>query len=173
MAPLATRDDLEVYLGYALPAERADFLLDGATGAVRTHCGWHIAESVTETVTLDGSGATILTLPSLHVTAVNSVTEDGDAVTVADIEWSAAGFLKRSTAWTSKLRGVVVNLTHGYATTPPEVRDIVLAAAARTSAMPVPVEREQVGDYSVSYAKVSLLSHELNVLDRYTIARNA
>lgn len=173
MAPLATPDDLETYLGYPLVPERAALLLDMASGAVRTHCGWHIAESVTESVTVDGSGGTILTLPSLHVTALNSVTENGATVDVSAVEWSAAGFLKRATPWTSALRGVVAGITHGYTPVPAEVKDIVLRSAARMSAMPVAVEREQIGDYSISYAKTSLLSHELTVLERYSITRNA
>lgn len=186
MAPLATAAELETFTGETYVQARADMALEQASAAVRLYCGWHIAPSQVDTVTVDGSGATVQGLPTLHLTAVASITEDDTAVDVTGIEWSAAGFLKRSTAWTCKLRGVTAQITHGYLEVPPEVREIVLTAAARGLATPaggVVRDQEQVGDYSrnVQYSTVgqnqaaggSLLPHELTVLDRYAIANPA
>jgi len=62
--------------------------------AIRRYCGWHIAPSITETITLDGDGSRHLWLPSLHVTAVTAVT-NGDTVldVSSDLDWSESGYV--------------------------------------------------------------------------------
>lgn len=94
-----------------------------ACAAVRAYCGWHIAPSVTEDVTVDGSGGNIQLLPTLHLTALTSITNDGTAVT--DPEWSEAGMVRGN--WTQKLRGVTANMTHGFAVCPPELLPVLRA----------------------------------------------
>ena len=66
-----------------------------ACDAVRGYCEWHIAPSVTETLTLDGPGGSVLHLPSAHVTAVASVTNDG--AVIADPQWSASSSSRMAT----------------------------------------------------------------------------
>lgn len=102
-----------------------------AEAEVRGYCGWHVAPERTEDLVLDGSDASVLVLPSLHVTAVNNITVDGAAVDVSTVEWSGAGFLRRAAVWASRLRGVVVNVTHGYAEWPVEVDAVAERIAAR------------------------------------------
>ena len=105
----------------------------GISAAIRAYCGWHIAPSITETVTLDGSGSYTLPLPTLHLTALSNVLNDGVAVTP---EWSEAGFARLATTWretwdegpswsgrgwTTKLRGVTLTMTHGFNDCPGEI----------------------------------------------------
>lgn len=100
-----------------------------ACAAVRAYCGWHIAPPVTEDVTVDGSGGSIQLLPTLHMTALTSITNDGAVVT--DPEWSEAGMVRGS--WTSKFRGVTANMTHGFAACPPEIMTVLRAIVASAS----------------------------------------
>jgi len=104
-----------------------------AEAEVRAYCGWHIAPEVTEDVTLDGTGSRILLLRSLKVTDVASVTEDEELVDPGDYQWSASGFLLRlgGACWTDKLRGVVVNLTHGHPSMPMDVEAVIERMTAR------------------------------------------
>ena len=102
-----------------------------ACEAVRRYCGWHIAPAVSETLTLDGPGGTLLRLPSARVTAVASVTNDGTAID--DPEWSAHGMI-RAHCWTEKFRGVVVELTHGYDQCPDDLLEVLVHMAAQGSA---------------------------------------
>src|SRR5690349_17879952 len=86
--------------------------LNQAEAEVRGYCGWHVAPSVTEEVTVEGDGGSVLLLPSLRVTAVASVIdEDGNAVT----DWKVRrnGVLRRAGGWRCGVE-YTVTLTHGY-----------------------------------------------------------
>lgn len=151
--------------------------LSMAEALVRGHCGWHIAPSRTEDVVVDGSGTTVLGLPTLHLTDLVSVTANGTAVPLEEVEWSAAGYLVRPAGWGSRARGVLATITHGYSEVPPEVQGVVLSIAARVMASPDGAVRQQVGQVSVTYtqagfnalAGLTLLDHEQAVLSRHTI----
>lgn len=96
-----------------------------AQAAIRGYCGWHVAPSVTQSLTLDGPGSTLLRLPSMHVTDVTSVVNDGREIT--DPQWSASGMIRGR--WTEKFRGVTVTLMHGYDPCPPDVLDVLTQMA--------------------------------------------
>jgi hypothetical protein len=137
---------------------------DQAVAAVRSYCGWHIAPSRTETLTLDGPGGNVLCLPSLHVTDVLSVTEDENLLDPAlDYNWSEAGVLRRSWAtgywsgysgswWSCAMRGIRVELTHGYDEWPVELAGIIQAVADRISDNPTGLEQQTVGPFTEKYA---------------------
>ena len=99
-----------------------------AQQAIRAFCGWHVAPSVEETLVLDGPGSGVLHLPSLHVTDVLEVLNDGTPI--QDPEWSAAGLIRGP--WTTKFRGVRVRLVHGYPAD--DLPYALQAAAARLQA---------------------------------------
>jgi hypothetical protein len=152
-------------------------MLAQASALIRSYCGWNLYPSTSETLTVDGSGAAVLALPTLHVSAVTSVKEDGEALTLdtpaiqGDYEWSASGFLRRiGASWTTKLRGVVVVATHGYADAPLEVQAVCLQAAARAVADPFGAKREFAGGVQVDYTVPGGLSDmEKLVLDRHRV----
>lgn len=145
-----------------------------ATSAIRRYCGWHIAPEVTETLTLDGPGGTLLRLPSLYVTDVVSVTNDGTAVT--DPEWSANGLIRG--CWTSKFRGVVVTFTHGYEVCPADVSTVAehMARQAAYLAESGPVQVNVAGPFTAQLSAaalagaVGLSGQHRGVLDRYRLA---
>ena len=167
-----------------LPSDLADYqageaqaFIDAATALVRSYCGWHIAPSVEETVTLDGSGSSLLPLPSLHVTAVASVTEDGTALTEDDYRWSASGWLRKTCGcWTGKERGVEVTFTHGFDEAP-DVAGVVMAVASRGQVSPRGEVRQQAGPFATTFSQfdagqgggIVLLRPEMATLDRYRL----
>jgi hypothetical protein len=85
---------------------------------------------------LDGSGLALQFLPSMHVTAVASVVDDGATlVDGTDFAWSTQGWLQKLTcgAFSWKPRSVVVTLTHGYDEIPDDVQAVIDRLAARAS----------------------------------------
>jgi len=142
---------------------------DAACAAVRAYCGWHIAPSVTQTLTLDGSDTDVMLLPTLHVTDLSSITNDGTAVT--EPEWSTFGIV-RGTCWTDKFRGVVVSFTHGYDECPPEIIGVLHEAADRGLEGSAASQVGQVrmgGVDGVAGAVAFVMDKRSDVLDRYKL----
>lgn len=141
---------------------------DAACGAVRAYCGWHVAPSVTETVRLDGSGTSVMLLPTLHLTEL-AIKNDGTPV--SDPEWSAAGMVRTSGCWTSKFRGVEATMTHGYSECPAEIVGVLLEASSRGVAGSTVSQVGQVrmgGNEGVS-GSASFLLEQTAILDRYRL----
>ena len=169
---------------------RVQPLLDGVTAAVRRFCGWHIAPSYTETLVLDGPGGRILTLPTLHLTELTSVTEDGVALTLydpatglGDFEWSELGNVNRVCGywaarhyWTERYRGLSVAIVHGY-TDAPDVAQIIVQVCANALASPMGATREQAIGFAASWSStapgvaggLSLLERDLAILATYRL----
>jgi hypothetical protein len=105
-----------------------------ADQAIRDYCGWHIAPTTTETVTVDGSGLATLFLPSLHVLAVSAVLDAGVAL-VQDLDYwlRPGGVLVRSNlvGWTGRLGGVQMEITHGFAEVPADLVGVATDLAGR------------------------------------------
>lgn len=183
---LVTPSQLAAYTqGKVLATDpRVAGLLDGATAAVRRYCGWHIAPSITQTLTLDGPGGPVLTLPTMHLTAVASVTEDSTALAIydhlehtGDYEWSELGSVRRRGAlWTETYRGVVAEITHGFDDAP-DLAQIIMQVVSAALASPMGATRESAGSFSVSWAStapgvaggLSLLERDLAVLSTYRL----
>lgn len=169
--PLATPDDLASY-----QSGNEQSLLDQATALVRSYCGWHVAPSLAETITVDGSGSMFLSLPSLHVISITSVTEAGTLLDAGSYEWSVQGQLWRSTPWAGAYRSVVVELVHGYDEAP-VLTAVVMAVVSRAQKSPAGEVRVQVGPFSETYSQsgfnqaggLVLLDAEKAVLDRYRL----
>ena len=158
-------------------------LLAGAAAGIRRYCGWHIYPAVEESLTLDGPGGDILPLPTMFLSAVDSVTEDGTVLDVwdqgdetGDFEWSANGEVRRLGAWwTERFRGVVVEVTHGYASAPADIAQVVMQVCASALSSPMGATREQAIGFAATWAMtapgvaggMSLLGRDLAVLDLY------
>lgn len=128
-----------------------------AEGAIRTYCGWHISEQSVTAQVVEPVGRHVF-LPTLHLTAVSAVVEDGTALTVGtDYRWKAHGELSRvSRYWSTEWEGVSWSGAHGYANGSPElltVKQVTLAVVARL--LDTPNERAtgyQAGMISESFA---------------------
>jgi hypothetical protein len=126
-------------------------VLDQAEGVVRDHCGWHIAPSRTDTIKIYGAplGTPIL-LPSMYVTAIVSVTDQGTLVDPSVYDFEQAGILRRidGGCWTAGYGAIEVTFTHGYTDVPPAVTRVVQSVAAL---LPNGVKSKQAGPFSESY----------------------
>lgn len=165
---------MPVELAANLAPTEADRLLQ-AEALVRSYCGWHIAPSrVDEVAVLPATLGQVALLPSLHVTAVSSIAEDGTALDTTAYEWSANGVLTRSWGWNSS---VTVTFTHGYDEPPAEVTAVVQAVAQRAVDNPSSLVRVQKGPFADTYSQtgfnqslpIALLDAEKEILDRYRI----
>ncbi|GAB3889498.1 hypothetical protein [Terrabacter terrigena] len=138
-----------------------------ACAAVRAYCGWHVAPSFTESVTLDGPGTGVLLLPTLHLTALADVTNDGAAV--SDPEWSQAGMVRGS--WTGRYRGITATMTHGYETCPGEILGVLREAASRgiTGSAVSQVGQVRMGGVDGVPGAASFMLEQQAVLDRYVL----
>lgn len=152
----ATVEQYEQATGRSPAPAGAQEQLDAASAAIRRYCGWHIAPSVTADWIVDGPGAALLVLPTLHLTDLSTVSETlGGTTTVLDpatVEWSATGVVRKRNSgyWTSQFRGVRATGTHGYDLV--EVLDLVhltIAVVARAEANPYGFTSQAVGGVSV------------------------
>lgn len=175
--PLATPEDLATFLRRDVDTANATFLIAMVSAAVRAYCGWHIAGEVTEEITVNGSGAQLLALPTLHLTDVTTVTENADPVDLAGVSWSTAGYLWREGCWTRALRGVIATITHGYEDVPLEIVAVICGVTSRAYVSPDGVVRAQTGPFSVTYSQtafnqaggIAFTEAERWALDRYRI----
>jgi hypothetical protein len=146
-----------------------DTLVRQAQATIRRYCGWHIAPNITETVTLDGNGGRNLSLPSLYVTDIDSITELGDLVDVADYDWSVDGRVhRRYCSWTTRPRQVIVEFEHGYDLIPDDLIQVAVSLANRRSSSPAGIRRETTGPFSVEYG-IDFLQDERDVLNLYKL----
>ena len=132
------------------PADN-DERLNQAESVVRDHCGWHIAPSRTDTVKIYGAplGTPIL-LPSMYVTGIVSVTDQGTLVDPTVYDFEQAGILRRidGGCWSSGYGAIVVEFTHGYTDVPPAVTRVVQSVAAL---LPNGLKSKQAGPFAESY----------------------
>lgn len=138
-----------------------------ALAAARRYCGWAVTPPEEDvTVTVDGPGGAVLSLPSLYVTEVTAVVEDGVALDVADLRVSRNGQVrKRSGAcWTSAYGGVEVKMTHGYTAAPDFDAAVEQAAASLTAGAgrDGALKREKIVDVEYEWFGVGSAAQFLN-----------
>lgn len=164
---LVTPDDLADFPG----APFAQSVIDSAVSALRLAAGWHIAPVVTETVVLDAEGGPVLHLPTLKLIGVAEVRDLTDDTPQVLTGWrkSRAGMLSRS-CWPYGFESVeVVGMQHGYATTPPELFQVV-AEWCQMSGVNSAVRSEAAGGESIAYSASGAVTRESrSILARYTV----
>lgn len=147
--------------------------IDRTVEAIRNYCGWHVWPVREETLVVDGEGGAVLTLPTLRVADVDQVTENNTALEVDDYEWSASGDLKRvGGCWTTRWRGVGVELTHGYDVCPFSALVASVAReisdAAKVGGPITKVGPFEFGDNSSASAAQAILTYR-GTLDLYRL----
>jgi hypothetical protein len=114
-----TPADVEQYLKRRLLANDPETarVLRSALRNVRKYCGWRVTPVKVETVTLDGPGGTLLSLPTRKLLQLQSISENGVALDVDSLDVSRLGFVeKRSGArWSGRLGAITVTMNHGDA----------------------------------------------------------
>jgi hypothetical protein len=127
--PLATTAELRRYLQRPIDEDVATLALASSSGLVRDYCGWSISYEET-TFVVDGSGTTLLSLPTLYLVSVAAVSVNGIVLPAGAYTWTERGQLHNAVGWPTGFRAVEVDCTHGYEQSPDAVRAVVLARAA-------------------------------------------
>ena len=134
-----------------------------AVASVRAYCGWHIAPEVTETLTVDGSGTSVQMLPTLRLVDLISITNAGSVV--ADPEWSTSGMVRG--CWTSRFRGVVAEMRHGFEEWPSDLVAVIAEMVA--SGGQARVSQVTSRSHQVSFDLDDAAERQRQTLDRYRI----
>lgn len=165
-----TAAQLAEYAPFDPETPNADKAIDAAVGYLRDKAGWHVFPSVTETLTVDGEGGQVLTLPTLKVTAVLEVRENGVVLDPSAYEWSATGDLKRrGWMWTDRWNGITVQLTHGYDDVPPELLRAIGSAVATAAVSPLGIP-EVMGPFQFTGSGgASWIGDAADTMNRYVL----
>lgn len=164
-----------------LPTKVAEAISVLASGAVREYCGWRVAKTLQETITVTSRGSRLIFLPSLHVVSVDEVTENGDVVDPSGYEWDENGVLERvSGRWARGRRAITVKLTHGHAKCPATIARIIAAAVQRGAFVPAGgITAETAIGQSFQYSRVDGMAatdaftpDELARLDQFRIGNS-
>ena len=127
--------------------------IDATVSAIRAYCGWHVWPVRVEMLVVDGDGGSVLTLPTLHVTDVESIEENGIALASGLFEWSASGGVQRvDRGWSTRFRGYRVAVTHGYVACP---FTALVGSVAAEVANAGNGQITQVGPFQFSYGSSS------------------
>lgn len=163
MAAFATSGDLAAFLeDDGLNLASAELILTAVSDEIRDALGWSVTQETGVVAMLDGPGDEELLLPTLHLTAVTSVVENGVTLTAADYLVYRRGALARvangeAILWTSKRQGVTVIFTHGYpdGSVPGVFKTVTLETAGRLVSNPGgTLKSRTVGRVAVTYADV-------------------
>lgn len=143
-----------------------------ATQMIRDYCGWHVAPSREDEVTIDGTGADVVLLPSRRVAEVSSVSVHGQELPADAYEWSAIGALRRKGGrWPDSYRSITVTFTHGFDDMS-VLSGVVSSIAARVRMDPTGMLASQrAGTQSVSFGGRSTASgHGLMSVEKESLA---
>lgn len=166
----ATASELASYLQQDVDTATATLVLQTASQMFSSRADTMFAPT-TVTYTTLGTGCTQLVLPFRPVTAVSAVRVATVVVTdytrIKSTLYRSSGF----GTWAFPPQTVEVDLTHGYATVPDDVKGAVLDMAALAYAVPVgAVTSESIDDYSVRFgnsSSVRLTPIAEDLADRY------
>ncbi len=154
--PLASIADA-VRLGYTLTAGRESELLARASARIRRAAGQHIT-SLTSTLRVNVENGTAF-LPGGPVTAVSTVAYIADDGGSTITGWRWDGYNRIDRLWLrSCATQVNVTYTHGFASLPDQLVEIVCSVSQRlgrgdsVSGMEAGIRSESIDDYSVTYA---------------------
>lgn len=156
---------------------RLELLLDGATAAVRRHCGWHVAPEITQTRVFDGKGGRFLRLPTLRCVRVDSLKIQGEEVPPRQFGVSELGLIELyGREFPDRYSAVEVEFTHGYESAP-DVGQIIQQVVANAFVSPMGVTREQAGQLAVTWSMtapgvsggISLLKRDRDILAGYRL----
>ena len=150
--------------------------LDAALAAAQRYCGWHVTPIVETEITLDGNGELLLMLPTLKLIELGSISEDGEALELTDLDVSARGMIQKKSKrhWTSTLGGIVVDFAHGYDSAP-DFESVIFGSIARggfsDGDKPTKIGPFEYATSSVVTGPLLFTSDERAILDLYRIER--
>jgi len=114
-----TPDDVEQYTDGRLLASDPETgrVLLAALREVRKHCGWRVTPVAVETLTLDGPGGRLLSLPTLKLVELQAVTEHGISIDIDTLDISGVGLVRKKHGgrWSHRYGSITVRMNHGDA----------------------------------------------------------
>lgn len=163
-------------------ASDPNWFLNKAGEVIRAFCQWHIAPTITDTVSVPIQPDGTIMLPSLYVTGVASITLGGLSLNPAAYKWHQAGYInriqhhyfqwplwpleseQRFREYPSPLaRHAEVTFTHGYPTVPDVVADVGLELANRAMEIPSGVATSLVaGPQSIGLGPLGMVLTDEN-----------
>lgn len=158
-------------------ADLADFpgapfphgILTSVTRRIRDECGWHIAPSIQQTVTVYTKRSGIVVLPTRLLTDVAGVRDvswsTSVTLSVDNWRWDSSGVLRHRLGWPPG-RTLEVDITHGYDQCPESLLSWAAEMARRTGRSGTDVRSETTGPFSVAYG--GALGAE--VRDKYSVS---
>lgn len=161
MTAFASPDDLEI-LSPGIDSALAQLLLDLVSDEIRAELGWSVSAETDQVLVTNGAKESpYLFVPTLRLTEVTDVTEDGIAL-VADTDyvWDTNGTVTRVRSgypvpWCDKPLSVEITYDHGYAADliPGVFRSVALQTAAGMADNPSGLLKSKtVGQISWTYA---------------------
>lgn len=175
--PVASFADLTSY--EAAQSGDPEYYLDAAVSTIRKYCGWHVSPNIREDIVLDGIGGTGIELPTLRLTNVLSIENDGKVIDLESVDISRDGVIElQHGSWSRRLGGIKLSIEHGF----DEVHELTALAntiAARAAASPNGVIQEGSDGVLIRFSTfggstsggVALMAHEYAILDLYRVGR--
>lgn len=173
MSTFVSLDEYVDYFGIDASAlTRAIVDLDAACDTIRDYLCQQIDVVTNDVITLFGTDTRAMLLPELPVTAVTSITLDGDPVT----DWTVDdyGVLWRTDpAYWPRGTQYTVTYSHGYAEVPAILKVVAFQLARASSTSTPGVKQESIAGYSVTYADAATGTDDglLSALDRRVVKR--
>lgn len=149
-----------------------DQILLRSLAEVRRWCGWHVTPNRQEPMTIDGPGTRLLRIPTLNLTELSAVAEDGVSVNLNTLEWSRMGVVRKASGlpWTSRLSGITVTVRHGFDNAD-DFELAVFSVADRRSQAAAGGAPIAIGPFRFSEEKAgsAFTGAELSILERYRL----
>lgn len=140
--------------------------LQGVAQAVRNYCGWHIAPIATCKAYLTGDGGAVLPLPSLAVSAVAKVSENGIELDPCCYQFKRLGFIRKDSPWCEGWDSIEVVFSSGFDDAA-AIKSIVCQIASNNLAAPAGVREEHAGNVGIAYNQTaSGVSGGITLLER-------
>jgi len=174
MDPLATPEDLASYLQRDVDTATATLAVTGASALVRGYCKWSLTQDQV-TMTVDGNGSDVLSLPTLQLNSITSITVDGEILDADSYRLAARGQVKRTDGgvWPIGFDNVTAAVDHGYAMIPDDVRLVTCSVAGRYFVNPENLRSKQVGSVMRVYGSLIInqdfASIEVALLDPFRL----
>lgn len=146
-------------------------LVDNAVAQIRNQAGWHIAPVRTETVAVGHfGGSPFLVLPTRRAVSVSAIRRNGVTVAAGGYMLLPSGLLHMASRRGWEFGTYEIDLTHGYATCPPELVGLIAKMAQGEAQADPTVARVSVGAVAYDYRDASAGGWLDNpILSRYTL----
>lgn len=172
MDPLATVPELEAYLGRSMTnVPQAEMLLEMASSAVRTYCGWELSRTTT-TMYAEGAGTSLMTLPTLCLVDLFEVRADAQVVDPFEYPYK---FSRKGQVWGFWVCAVQYefDVEHGYDPVPDVLKLVTMDLTGKHLSNPESLTSATVGQVSRTWGKVTEGSPfsplHAGLLDRYSL----